>query len=345
MRPTTRARRILPPLLLVLAATAGSARASFFERVGNYAMPFDDLAPDVRSRALGGAVVAVPSGPADVWWNPAALPTGHSLEVQYAPVDWIIDSRLSTRAVAGEWRNLRLGIARTALDFDAMIVRTAYDPEGTGETFDTGSCAWTFNAGADLAPWLLPAHPRYNLAVGVSARRLSTFIDTEKASVWDMDLGLLAARRWQGRTAWWRLRAAAMVRNALGSEVDFSGLTSRLPRNLRLGLACEAGLEPQAGRRAPLQALLAYGRLQNLDGWHNNDSDHWGLEVTLFELLCPRLGYTDRFSGSSWSYGCGLQLASPGALPVGLRLDYAREDWDLLGGWQNQWAVALFGDL
>ncbi|MHB8077981.1 MAG: PorV/PorQ family protein [Candidatus Krumholzibacteriia bacterium] len=352
MRPTIRARRILPPLLLVLAATAGSARASFFERVGNFPMTIDRLAPDVRSRALGGAVVAVPAGPADVWWNPAALPTGHSLQAQYAPIDWVAGMSLETLALAGEWRNLRLGVARTTENVDAMLVRTPYDPEGTGEFVDTGSRIWTFNAGADLAPWLLPAHPRFNLSFGLSARRLSTFVDTDRTAAWDLDLGLIAARRWQREDLWWRLRAAAMVRNALGSEVEFLGWTGDLQRDLRYGLACEAGLEPRPGRRAPLQALLAYGRLQNLDDWHTNDGDHLGLEVTLFELLSPRLGYADRASASasSWSYGCGLQLAFPRVLPLGARLDYAHEDWGELldddwGGWQDLWAFSLYGDL
>lgn len=352
MTRACRARDLLLLVLLLVAAPAGRARAAFFEKVGVFPMTFDHLAPDVRSRALGGAVVAVPAGPADVWWNPAALPTGHSLQAEYAPIDWVAGIRLETLALAGEWRNLRFGVARTTEDKDAMIVRTAYEPEGTGELIDSGARAWTYNAGVDLAPWLLPAQPQLNLGFGLSARRLSMFVDTVKAAAWDLDLGLIAARRWQRESMWWRLRAAAMVRNALGSEVAYLDWTGDLQRNLRFGFACEAGLEPAPGRRAPLQALLAYGRLQNLDGWHTADGDHLGLEVTLFELLSPRLGHTDRaYAGaSSWSYGAGLQLASPRVMPLGARLDYAHEDWgDLLGdgssGWQDLWAFSLYGDL
>ncbi len=345
MKRPSRLFRAVTHALVLLALPVGAARAQYFERVITFGADYDRIAPDVRSRALGGAVVAVPSGPADVWWNPASLPTHHAVEFQYAPVKWPADIGLTTTAAAGEWRNLRLGVARTALDADPIPVRTAYQPEGNGSFIEPKACTWTINGSADLAPWLLPAHPEINIALGLSARHVLNDLSVAEVAAWEMDVGLIAARRWQGERAWWRLRAAAMVRNALGGHYNVEGLEGTLPRDLRFGAACEVGMEPEAGRRAPLQAMIAYGRFQHLDGWRNPDRDHFGLELTLFELLSPRVGYAPRSPLGESSYGLGLQLARPGSLPIGLRVDYAREEFEGFGAWRDQWALTLFGDL
>lgn len=335
--------------VLALAALSSEARAQFFERIVAFAMPFDAFAPDARSRALGGAVVAAPEGPADIWWNPAALPTGRAVRVQYAPLKSFADFDLRTVAVAGEWRNLHLTVAHTGWDTDPMPIRTAYQPEGNGQSVDTGREAWTINVGADLAPWLMPGRDDWNLGLGVSARRLSSWWnlsagDRWDMSAWDLDAGLLAARRWRGRDSWLRLRAAAVARNAFGADVEVEGAGSSLPRWLRLGVAIEMGLDPAAGRRAPLQVLAAYGREENLDGDSGAEGDSFGLEVTVLELLALRGGTTDRGALGTESYGLGVLIAVPDELPFSARVDYAREDWEDLGGWQDQWAFTLSWD-
>lgn len=322
-------------------ATAG---ADTFDPVDTTAMAHDHLAPDVRSRALGGAVVAVPDGPADVWWNPAAPLSGQTLRLQFVPLDWSTDIEVQTFAMAAEWRNLRLGLARTALEVEPLP-GNVLPFRAAGESDDIDARTWTGNLGADLSPWLLSGHPRYNLAAGTSVRRMSDRFGSAKSAVWDMDIGLIGSRLGESGRSWWRVSTAAMVRNALGRDATFG--ESKLPvrQELRLGAALQAGRHAGAGRRQPLQAMVGYGRTQNLDDDEYANSDHWGFELTLFELLSPRAGYATRGFPRFWSWGGGLRLAEPRLLPVGLTVDYAREDWRELSGWQDQWAVGLSIDL
>lgn len=240
--------------VLALAALSGEARAQFFERIATFAMPLDAFAPDARSRGLGGAVVAAPEGPADVWWNPAPLPTGRSVQVQYAPLKALADFDLRTVAVAGEWRNLRLAVAHTGWDTGPIAVRTAYQPEGTGESVDTGGDVWTLNAGADLAPWLLPGRDDWSLGLGVSARRLSSWFDLSGGdgwdlSAWDLDAGLLAARRHHGprRPGHGVVRAWSADRRAGRAAVQRA--RRLLPRGLGgpRRLAGPVGVHPELG--------------------------------------------------------------------------------------------------
>ena len=349
MRLTTCSRIPSSACLLALIALPALARAQGFERVPATPMFHDGLALDARSCALGGVVVAAPEGPADIWWNPAALMTGRAVQVQYAPLSSLDDFELRTVAVAGEWRNLRLAVAHTGWDTDPLPVRTAYEPEGNGQFLDVGGDTWTINAGADLAPWLLRGRDDFNLALGVSARRLSSFLDvfdgdSTDMAAWDMDAGLLAARLWRGPQAWVRLRAAVVARNALGTDVDDGGYLNELPRRLRFGLAAEAGSAPMPGQRAPFRVLLGYGREESLNEDYMSAVNWLGLEATLFELLALRGSAT---GSSSRSYGLGLLLARPGALPCGLRLDYAHERWEFwmgMDGWHDQWSMTLHWD-
>ena len=134
---------ILTVLVLVLPAVASAA---FFEKVGTFAGQFMQIGTTARAAGMGAAYTAVADDAASVFWNPAGLVNVRGSEFQLSHVDWPADIKLTSAVLAFKPRQIpgSFAISVRSLWLDPMLVRTAYQPEGNGQTFDAGSTSFGF---------------------------------------------------------------------------------------------------------------------------------------------------------------------------------------------------------
>ena len=211
------------------------------------------------------------------------------------------------------------------LDVDDMLVRTAYEPDGNGEVFESSSDLWQGSAAVDLVPWLRSQESAWRWVVGLNVHLYDEKLGDTRSSVWDLDAATTLA--WTPVTdEHQRLSVSlgAMLHNLSRGTMDFDEVSSRLPRYLHVGLAMELELGPTdpEARRSRVSLLAAWQR----DPDHQlADSEHLGVELVLADLVALRMGHRDGgfFHGEGWSWGGGLSARLPWGRDVRVSVDYA----------------------
>ena len=111
-----------------------------YERPGSSAAQFLDIGVNPRAESMAGAFISMTSGAGACYYNPAALTmlAGPAFEISHT--NWFADISHDYAAVALPFgRNRGIGLSFTSMITDEMIVRTPLQPDGTGETFYSGS--------------------------------------------------------------------------------------------------------------------------------------------------------------------------------------------------------------
>lgn len=288
---------------------------------------------DARGEAMGLATTVNPTGPTAFWWNPAPLPDGRNVDLSYTVWEYPFDD-IDWRPLAARVScdNITVGFVWSRLSVGPMSVRSAYDPEGSGESQEAASDLIQLGVAADLVPWLDDDGSPWTWTVGANLRYFREDPADRVSSAWDADLGSSVAwRAATGDAGWLRLHATVMVRNLTQATLDRGELHAILPRYYHLGAGLEAGLgEVWRGRRM-IRTTVAFALHRDLeDNWADYDSEHLGFELTLANILSLRTGYRTRglFSEEGWSWGGGLQYVSGGPLGLRAAVDYARFDLD-----------------
>ena len=90
-----------------------------------------------RATGLGGAYVALANDATSLYWNPAGIVrAGERGAVNFGYTEWLAGTNLNFAGVVIQAGTLgALGLNFTALSMPDMLVRTEYEPEGTGEYF------------------------------------------------------------------------------------------------------------------------------------------------------------------------------------------------------------------
>jgi hypothetical protein len=298
--------------------------------------------PDARSIGLGRAYTAIAEGPSGVWWNPGALGMPRSWEATfYTDVGrraWI-GGDLDVYAVAGPVRDVGLAL---------HVVRVGEEDRGFGVRKKPDLLVQG-GAGIEIAQRMGLADPRFvRWGVGGSLKlyRIGFEDDDEPGSRYrdhatdfDADAGsLLSIRVPLGSGAdselfpasgspavpFAGLRAGAIVRNALGHEIDLreGGGGFPLGTDARGGVAIEAGSAPLA----PLGPMIAGTFSADLAGIteirESNPMRSVGFELRLLDILSLRYGEMHSGEWKGITRGIGLQAGLPGR--GGVRLDWAQ---------------------
>jgi len=129
---------MLTTLLLVLPSLAMGAG---FAKVGTFGGQELKIGVSARATAMGSAFTGVADDATSVFWNPGGLVNVKGNAVSINHVSWAADTKLSTAIIAFNPRSIPGTFAISVRSFwmDPQLVRTAYNPEGTGETFDAGT--------------------------------------------------------------------------------------------------------------------------------------------------------------------------------------------------------------
>lgn len=307
-------------------------------KVGTSAAQFLKLGVGARPQALGGAFVAEASDLSALYWNPAGLATLGGASVQLAHTEYLADVQYNFAAFGTPLGNAgTLALAILFLDSGNMDVRTADDPEGTGEQFKVQDFAVQASYGRALTD---------RFSIGGSVKYIQERIWHSTATSVAFDFGTLFT------TPFERLRLGASMSN-FGPKMQMNGrdiLFSEDPNpnqdgnvdivnseyatdRFALPLLFRVGLSLDAVQQGDHRVLLS------TDAAHPNDNSQYinlGAEYAFRELVSLRAGYRNLFEEDGeqgLTFGGGLALRVDRSLRA--RIDYAYADFGRLE--QTHW--------
>lgn len=321
----------LAVLGLILASTVPAAAAGF-ATVGLHTFTWEGLFVSGRVSALGGSDLADP-GPATLLINPAPLFTGNGVELSYDNAGFDSNTDFNSYAGAAEWNNWRLNFAVQDFVVDSALIRTAYNPEGNGETYNARERMVVIGLGFDLGEALFE-DPAFGWSVGAAWRRYSsTWIETTAGGN-SLDLGTTFGTRVEYENGWTGLTGAVAWQNVTDETITADGRESHLPKQVRAGLTLEAAFKHAGGSYDLFKLLMAYSRVFRSGDYNSSDFDHVGIEALFYDALAFRYGYNTRTVEDIRSWGIGVILDGRLLGPFTVEIDWGEMDYQ----------YAFFGD-
>lgn len=269
---------------LVLPA---AAHADLFAKVGTFGAQFLQIGTSARATGMGSAYSAVADDASSVFWNPAGLVEVRSNQFMVSHVKWPADINLTSAVLAVNPSILpgTFGFSVRSLWLDPMPERTAYLPEGTGQTFDAGSVAfglsysrfWTdkFSAGFTLS----------YLHMGLAEEAVNTA---------SFDFGVLY------RIGVRDLRLGMVIQN-LGGKITYDELPAKMPTTFKVGASFRA-IDGHDHR------VLAAAEFQHPAD--NAECANLGLEYSMRNLLHARGGYNLGYDSAGLTWGFGVDVST-----------------------------------
>jgi len=335
--------RFYVSILVVCLVCANSvpSTAGDFARVGTSTFTWDGIFAGGRLSALGGSDMA-DGGPSALLVNPAPLSGGNALELSYDHADYAADMEFCTFAGAAEWSGWRLNFAANDFFIDDVIVRTAYNPEGSSEAYDYLARVTLAGLSYDLGRNFLNDRS-LQWSMGIVWRHYLTKVDDfiEKAN--SFDLGTTVGWNSRHDNGWSAVTGAVSWQNAKNAVFTFDNREARMNQPLRLGLTMETAFNWSGHKRDLFKLLLAYTYCEQLGDTITANSDHKGLEVVLLDAMAFRWGHSTRVVGDISSWGVGLMLDERILGPFTVHLDWGQMGYDnvVLGDSEPLWGVRV----
>ncbi len=330
-----------------ILALASPATAAGFSQVGSNSFTWEGIFTGGRLSSLGGSDLADGS-PSTLLVNPAPLGKGTGVGLSYDHADYLYPDLVGgiefhTYAGTAGWNDLRLNIAVQDFVIDSAIVRTAYNPEGTGETFDARDRMTVIGLSYDLGNALFEK-PSFQWSVGAAWRRYSSTFAESDATTWD--LGTTLGWRTEYRGGWTGLTGAVSWQNITDATYTFDERQALLPRPLRTGLTVETAIDRAGHPEDLIKFLVAYTKTSRLGDTYRSDADHVGFETLILDALAVRYGHSTQVLGNIESWGVGVILDGRLLGPVTVELDWGEMGYDnpILSGDKTIWgARARYG--
>ena len=313
-------------VLVIVQVSALPAAAAGFANVGTYSFPWEGLFTSGRLSALGGSDLA-DRNPATLLVNPAPLARGSGVGLSYDHAEYFSEFEIHTYAGLAEWNDWRLNVAVQEFVNDSVLVRTAYNPEGTGETFSIRDRMTVVGLSFDLARALFEV-PSFQWSIGAAWRRYSVTAMEEEGTGNTLDLGSTFGWRTEYEGGWTGLTGAVSWQNVTDGTFSHDGHPSSMPRLLRTGLTVETAFGRTGHSNDTFKLLLAYNKAFQIGETYRADSNHVGLEALLFDALALRYGHSTRFSGGISSWGAGIILDGRLLGPFTVEGDFGEMSYD-----------------
>ncbi len=331
-------------IILVFLHGASIARAVVFAKVGTFGSAWERFAVSPRMAALGGANVACATGVFGPLANAAPMRSKQGLAVGYAYQDYLADIAIKSRGASYQWQALRFSFVDVLFDSDPIPVRTAYNPEGTGETFDLESRLTTFGVSLDVLPLILDSPSAWDWTVGIARRTheltLAEFHDDKN----DWEAGTTLG--WKHAVPDGRLTLAAgwSQRGLEETGYTYGQGEILLPRWRDLGLRVSMArdLNGQPGEEIEFTFLYGTRKDQVLDEAGFFGRRRYGFELAVLDRISIRAGRDhSNITADQWNYGLGLHLVDPWIERFELRYDFGLVEYSDSDEMSDQHAVQI----
>ncbi len=293
-------------LTTIMLALPSMVFAAGFAKVGTFGGQELKIGVSARATAMGSAFTGLADDATAVFWNPGGLVNVKGNEVSINHVAWAADTNLSTAILAFNPRSIPGTFAFSVRSFwmDPQLVRTAYIPEGTGETFDAGTTTF----GLSYARFFTD-----KFSAGFTLNYLHMGLAETAVNTGAMDFGIMY------RIGIKDLKLGMTIQN-LGSKFTFDERESKLPVAFKVGVSFNA-FKNENQRLTP--ALEFQHPSDNLE------RANAGVEYALNNMFFARAGYHIGYDTDGLAYGFGA------ALPTGdgraIQADYSAVDMEALG--------------
>ena len=294
---------ILTTILLVLPSMVFAAG---FAKVGTFGGQFLKIGVSARATGMGSAFTGVADDATAVFWNPGGLVNVLSNEVSLNQVAWAADTKLSTAIVAFNPRSIPWTFALSVRSFwmDPQLVRTAYNPEGTGETFDSGSSSF----GLSYARFFTD-----KFSAGFTLNYLHMGLAETAVNSGSFDFGIMY------RIGIRDLKLGMTIQN-LGGQFTFDERESSLPVIFKVGVSFYAWKNERQG-------ISLAAEFQHPSD--NLERANVGLEYSLNRMFFVRTGYNINYDTDGLAFGFGASVPTGEATRI--QADYSGVDMGPLG--------------
>jgi len=293
-------------LTTLLLALPGLAFGAGFAKVGTFGGQELKIGVSARATGMGSAFTGVADDASSVFWNAGGLVNVVGNEVSVNHVAWAADTKLSTAILAFNPRSIPGTFAVSVRSFwmDPQLVRTAYNPEGTGETFDSGTTTF----GLSYARFFTD-----KFSAGVTLNYLHMGLAETAVNTGALDFGIMY------RIGIKDLKLGMTIQN-LGGKFTFDERESKLPVLFKVGASFNAF-------RNEKQRLTLAAEFQHPAD--NVERANAGLEWSLNELFFARGGYHINYDTDGIAFGFGAAIRTSESTK--LQADYSAVDMDALG--------------
>lgn len=288
-------------LMVILLALPGASFGEQFAKVGTFGGQFLKIGTSARGTGMGSAFTGVVDDASSVFWNPGGLVNVVTNEVSLNHVQWPADINLTSFVIATNPRSFPGTIALSArsLWLDPMLVRTGYEPDGTGQHFDSGMSTFGFSYAKFWTDKFSAGFTLNYIHEGLAEMSVNTF---------GFDFGIMY------RIGVKDLKLGMAIQN-LGGKMTFDETESKMPTLFRVGTSF------MPINNDTHKFLLAAEFSHPSD---NRERANVGGEYIMNDLLHLRAGYNINYDTDGIAFGFGTSLNTG---EVGkLQLDYSAVD-------------------
>jgi len=288
-------------LLAILTMLSGAALGEQFAKVGTFGGQFLKIGVSARATGMGSAYTGVADDANSVFWNPGGLVNVVTNEVDINHVEWPADINLTSIVIATNPRSIPGTIALSArsLWLDPMLVRTAYEPDGNGQTFDAGATTFGFS------------YARFwtdKFSAGFTLNYVHEGLAESAVNTIGFDFGIMY------RIGVQDLKLGMVIQN-LGGKMTFDETESKMPTTFKVG----ASFVPIKTDNHKLLAAVEFSHPSD-----NKERANVGAEYTLNGMFHGRVGYHINYDSHGLAFGFGAALRTGEASK--LQLDYSAVD-------------------
>ena len=297
---------VLLALLALLAGPAGAA--NIFEKVGTFGSQFLKIGVGARAEAMGGAFVGVADDASSLFWNAAGIARidpdksefcfNHAVwpaELQFTQAGYVFHVKRFPGA---------FGLSVRSLYMDPMIETTAFQPNGTGQTFDAGAMTMGFTYARSFTDKFSAGGTVHFIHEGLAEFSQQTYA-VDIGTLYDV--GALGMR-------------IGMAISNIGSQVTFIQREGRIPGIFRVGTSMNL---LQRGD----QKLL--GSFEFSHPPDNAERMNVGAEYSFQKFAFLRGGYNLNYDAQGLAAGVGFHI--PVSVAGQADVDYAYTDMKDLG--------------
>lgn len=293
-------------LLTILLVLPTAANAAGFAKVGTFGGQFLKIGVSARATGMGSAFTGVADDATAVFYNPGGLVNVLGNEVSLNHAVWAADTKLSTAIVAFNPRSIPGTFAFSVRSFwmDPQLVRTAYNPEGTGQTFDSGSTTFGLSYARFFTDKFSAGFTLNYLHMGLAETAVNTgsfdFGIMYRIGIKDLKLG--------------------MAIQHLGGNFQFDERESKLPMSFKVGVSFNAFRNENQRLGVALEFAHPSDNLEHANA---------GLEYALNNMFFVRGGYHINYDTDGAAFGFG--AAIPTGETTRMQADYSGVDMGPLG--------------
>lgn len=299
--------------LIALAGLAalllpGFARANIFEKVGTFGGQFLKISVGARGAGMGDAFVAVADDATAVFWNAAGIARidqdKSQLSLNHA--NWPADLSFDQVGYVFHMKKIpgAFAVHARALTMQPMEETTAFQPLGTGRTFDAGMLA----AGVTYARSFTD-----KFSAGLTANMIHTGLADLSQQTFSLDLGTLYDVGAAG------MKIGMAIQN-IGSTERFIEREARIPSIFRVGTSVTL-------LQSADQKLI--GSFEFSHPPDNSERVNVGGEYSFHKYLFLRGGYAFNYDSEGVAGGVGFHF--PVSIAGMADLDYSYTDMLDLG--------------